>query len=330
VGAPSTSWHESADEAEAQRHQAFAKQLTAIQSSVDRTAGPGRALHRKQVLGLSARLEVLADIPAHARAGLFAQPAAFDGVARLSNGAMAPQPDDTPDIRGFALSVRGVAGEGALGGRTDRQDFLLINRPTFGFTDSRQFAAIVPALAQGKAAFMAAMVETFGAVRAPVEAARLTKELFRPFSGFATETFFSAAPIRWGEHAAKVRLMPDQRSRRVAPPTDLAGDMADRLREGPVTYALQAQFFVSEEVTPIENGRVDWPEEVAEFVTVARVVLPRQDPGSSAGVELGVRVEQDAFDPWAALAEHRPLGEIMRARKVAYYASQRHRHATGS
>ncbi len=118
----------------------------------------------------------------------------------------------------------------------------------------------------------------------------MTKELFRSFSGFATETFFSAAPIRWGGYAAKVRLMPDQRSRRVAPPTDLptdlAGDMADRLREGPVTYALQAQFFVSEEVTPIENGRVDWPEEVAEFVTMAR--------------------------------------------KVAYYASQRHRHATGS
>jgi len=33
------------------------------------------------------------------------------------------------------------------------------------------------------------------------------------------------------------------------------------------------------------------------------------------------------FDPWDALADHRPVGEIMRARKAAYFASQKERGA---
>jgi hypothetical protein len=38
-------------------------------------------------------------------------------------------------------------------------------------------------------------------------------------------------------------------------------------------------------------------------------------------------VEQATFDPWQALAAHRPLGAIMRARKHAYFASQKTRGA---
>ena len=37
--------------------------------------------------------------------------------------------------------------------------------------------------------------------------------------------------------------------------------------------------------------------------------------------------EAQTFDPWNALAVHRPLGHIMRARKAAYFASQKARGA---
>lgn len=328
--APSTEWSESVDEDEAERHAVFAQQLVAIQSSVDARSGSGRALHRKQVLGLVAELEVLPDLPDPARQGLFASPATYRGFARLSNGGIKAQADAVPDIRGLALSFRGVQGDGALGGTTDRQDFVLINRPAFGFPDSQQFTAIVPAVAEGKAAFLKAMVDTFGVVKAPLEGARLAKDLLRPFSGFATEPFFSAAPIRWGPYAARVRLSPSTGGRSLTAGLDFARDMADRLAEGPVTYDLEAQFFVSEELTPIENGLADWPSDVSAYLPVGRVTLPAQDPSSPEGQALAEQVEQDRFDPWAALAEHRPLGEIMRARKVAYFESQKQRDASGS
>jgi hypothetical protein len=39
-------------------------------------------------------------------------------------------------------------------------------------------------------------------------------------------------------------------------------------------------------------------------------------------MKLAADIEAAAFDPWAALMEHRPLGEVMRARKVVYFQSQ--------
>jgi hypothetical protein len=51
------------------------------------------------------------------------------------------------------------------------------------------------------------------------------------------------------------------------------------------------------------------------------LTLPKQDPESPAGREVGERASQLSFDPWHALEEHRPLGVIMRARAVTYRAS---------
>ena len=70
-------------------------------------------------------------------------------------------------------------------------------------------------------------------------------------------------------------------------------------------------------MTPIENPTVAWPESQSPFVTVARLTL------TSAGAD----VEGMRFDPWSGLADHRPLGEIMRARKAAYFHSQKARGA---
>mgnify|MGYP002755894772 CR=1 FL=1 len=39
------------------------------------------------------------------------------------------------------------------------------------------------------------------------------------------------------------------------------------------------------------------------------------------------RAESAVFDPWQALAAHRPLGDVMRARKAVYFVSQQGRGA---
>lgn len=58
---------------------------------------------------------------------------------------------------------------------------------------------------------------------------------------------------------------------------------------------------------------------------MARLTLLPQDERSPEGRELADAIEQAAFDPWKALAEHRPLGDVMRARKVVYFESQKGR-----
>ncbi len=103
---------------------------------------------------------------------------------------------------------------------------------------------------------------------------------------------------------------------------DWAGDFRSRLARGPLRFELQLQFFVDEARTPIEDASVDWPEDVAPYVTVAVLTLPAQDPEAATGQALAAAIESAAFDPWSALMAHRPLGEVMRARKVVYFQSQ--------
>jgi hypothetical protein len=125
-------------------------------------------------------------------------------------------------------------------------------------------------------------------------------------------------PLANGPYAVRVRLVPVDPG---APATgdDWAADVSARLASAPLRYELQLQFFCEEAVTPIEDPTVDWP---TPYLTVAHLTVPQQDPASDEGQRVQAEAEAAAFDPWSALVEHRPLGEIMRARKAAYRASQ--------
>ena len=184
--------------------------------------------------------------------------------------------------------------------------------------------------AGGQAQLLAGLVKQRGPVGGLLEATRLTRALSRWFPGFGTATFYSSAPMRWGAYAGKLRLLPQQHGWDPRANRDWAADVTRRLHAGPLVYALQVQLFVDEQRTPIEDGRAVWSEADSPWLTVGVLTLPQQDPTSPAGQQLAAEVAADAFDPWAALAEHRPLGEIMRARKIAYYASQQARHADSS
>lgn len=54
---------------------------------------------------------------------------------------------------------------------------------------------------------------------------------------------------------------------------------------------------------------------------------PQQDFSDAAARTFDSHVDATVFDPWSALMEHRPLGDVMRARKVVYFASERTRGA---
>ncbi len=67
----STAWAETIGPDEEARFERYGAQLVELQRQA---GGTGRALHRNQRLALRATVEVLADLPAHARHGLFAAP----------------------------------------------------------------------------------------------------------------------------------------------------------------------------------------------------------------------------------------------------------------
>lgn len=328
MSAPSTAWREIIGADEEARFQEHAERLVEQQRGASAGSGPGRALHRKQHLGLRATVEVPGDLPDAARHGLFATPGRYEALVRLSNGSSAHAPDKRPDIRGVGLRVLGVEGAGALGTPTTAQCFALINSATFSFRTVDDFMGVVLAAARGPVAVLRALMKRHGFFAGLGQARALGKGFGKPFAGFARETFHSAAPIACGPYAAKVRLVPVDAAAAPAPQRDdWSADIRARLASGALRWDLQLQFFVDEAITPIEDPTVLWPEASAPFVTVARVEIPAQDPSSADGQALATAIEANIFDPWQALAAHRPLGEIMRARKTAYFASQQARGA---
>ena len=315
---PSVSWSERVGSDEEGRFASQAEQIAGVQRATNEKYGSGRALHRKQRLALNAKLDVLGDLPEYAAHGLFAHPGPHDAIVRLSNGGVHRAKDSTPDIRGFAIKVLGVSGPGALGMDTTSQGFLLINHPVFSLPSSTEFVGIVSATARGRGPLIKYAIRERGFLGGLAMLKSLASTLGVPFSGFASETFWSAAPIANGPYAARVRLVPSEPAS-AAGSTDQPADVGARIAQGPLAFDLQLQFFTDESVTPIEDPTVDWP---TPYLTVARLTIPQQDTTSREGQALQERAEALAFDPWSALAEHRPLGEIMRARRSAYRASQ--------
>lgn len=323
MAAPSTQWKEQVAADEAERHAGYARDFEQIQAQKSAKFGKGRALHRQQRLGLHGSFEVLPDLPEHARHGLFAAPGKFEAWVRLSNGGTDRQADRKPDVRGFAIKVKGVSGPGALGsGPAESQDFLLINHSAFAFAGADEFVGLVKGMVKGPGALLGYLVSRYGFLGALRLMKRFARTFNTSFTGFATEPFYSAAPIACGPYAVRVRLLPASDEVKPGADADWADNFRSYLERGPLQFKLQLQFFVDETRTPIEDASVDWPEEVAPYLTVGVLTLPPQDVQDAAGQALAANIEAAAFDPWSALMDHRPLGEVMRARKVVYFQSQ--------
>jgi hypothetical protein len=324
---PSTEWQEQVAADEAQRYAGYGLQFAALQARKSKKYGAGRALHRKQLTAAQGSLEVMADLPAFARHGLFCERGKFDVWLRLSNGGMDRAPDRTPDIRGFAIRVLGVQGDSALNnGPAKSQDFTLINQEVFGFSKSEEFVAFVLAAADGKGALLKFLVRRYGLLGGPARLLKMLRAVGKPFGGFATEPMYSAAPIACGPYAVRVRLLPSITNGAATPGAELdwGADFAARVARQELKWDLQLQPFVSEALTPIEDASVNW---TSPYTTVGRLTLPVQDTASPQGQALLTQVEASVFDPWQALAAHRPLGDVQRARRAVYFESQKGRGA---
>jgi hypothetical protein len=262
-------------------------------------------------------LEVPSGLPAAASHGIFAAPASYEVWVRLSNGGFDSAPDRTADIRGYAFKVLGVSGSSVFGGPATSQDFALINHEKFSSSTSKDFTVITTGASTGLLGILKTAVRNPRLLGGLVGVAGALR---KPFSGFATEDFYSAAPIACGPYAARVRLRAASLQVDAAARDDWTADIYSRLASGPLEHELQLQFFLDEAHTPIEDAAVVWD---APYTTVARLVIPSQTPDEAFAAD----VEAARFDPWNALVEHRPLGEVMRARKVAYRPSQLNRGA---
>lgn len=278
--------------------------------------------------------------PAYAQ-GLFAQPARYPVVIRLSTTPGDILSDDVSTPRGLSMKVVGVHGSRVEGSEDAvTQDFVLVNGPVFSAPTAKKFLGSAKLLASTtdkvpnlKRAFSAVARGAEKAIEAVGgESATLKALGGHPETHPLGETYYSQVPILFGDYMAKVSVAP------VSPeltalkdaPVDLK-DKPDGLRDAVVDYfsghggewELRVQLCTDLDKMPIEDASVEWPEELSPYVAVARLRVEQQPAWSEDRAQ---KIDEGMqFNPWHALAAHRPLGSIMRVRKEVYAMSKRFR-----
>jgi len=301
-----------------------------------------RSVHAKTHGILQGYLEVDTDLPSDLAQGLFAKPGRYPVVMRFSTIPGDILDDSVSTPRALAIKVIGVEGERLEGSETDvTQDFVLNNGPAFGASNPKKFLSRLRLLAitTNKAEWLKKILS---AVMRQVQKA-IVVITGHPNSTVATlgghpethilgDTFYSQAPIRFGDFIAKISVAPKspelkalaQASLNVnGVPNGIRDAVVDFFGRNGGVWEVRAQLCTDLEQMPIENAAVVWSEEVSPYRRIARITVKPQLAWSgarSSAVDDGM-----SFAPWHGLAAHRPLGGIMRVRKAAYEEAKKYR-----
>ncbi|MER5932558.1 peroxidase family protein [Streptomyces sp. NPDC002054] len=320
-------------EAERLIFERLATELMRVQLKSRKRSGAAdiaRTFHAKAVLGAeNARLTFADDLPPDLRTG-FAEPGAeYPVTVRLSNANGSRQSDHAPDLRGAALRI--------AAGPDETHDLLMTSFPVSHARNAREFVEFAKAMAGADSTPRKALAlfVTLPLAVGWSTAARMRRNVragtSRTAHSLALETYWSRGAILWGD-AGPVRYQlgpadgtPPAPAPSGTDPDYLNHELAQRLKTADVVFHLYVQRYLDARRTPVEDGAAEWKEADTPLVQVATLTIPRQDITSAEARASAARVDLLAFNPWNTTEEFRPLGNLNRARKVAYEASSAHR-----
>lgn len=304
-----------------------------------------RDAHAKSHGILKGELQVYENLPEHLAQGVFSVPKTYPVIVRFSTAQGSINPDKMSAFRGMAIKVIGVEGEKLLPELSDAltQDFLMVNYPVIPTGTITEYLKMQEALEKqadsGQLFQQIAQKAAVGVQNAlaAVGLADDTNALSAPGPHILGDTYFSMAALRFGDYIAKINVKPLSGNVK-----ELAGKEIDKaliesdenafltrviedfFRSGTAEYEMGVQLCTDLQSMPVEDGSVQWPEDKSPYQPVARLTFGPQDTFSAAR-----RVYADdvlSFNPFHCLLSHRPLGNIMRVRKLAYETSSRYRH----
>jgi hypothetical protein len=310
------------------------------QTTFDHAGHATRSVHAKAHGVLRGELTVMEGLPPTLAQGLFAAPGRYPVAMRFSTIPGDVLDDSVSTPRGLAIKVMDVDGPrlpGSEGMAT--QDFVLANGPAFNAPTPAKFLSNLKLLAattdkfEGAKKVLSAVAQATEAVveKFGVKSPKILTMGGQPGTHILGETFYSQAPILYGDYMAKVSVAPVLDLAALADmPLDLKAD-PDALRHAVAAHfatqggewEFRVQLCTDMDFMPIEDASVPWPEALSPYVPVARLTAPPQDSWSAASV--AAIDEGMAFSPWHGLAAHRPLGGVMRARSATYQSSAQFR-----
>ena len=316
------------------------------------TEGTGRAVRDAHAKGyglVRGEVEILDQLPVEYAQGIYAIPGKHDAVIRFSNGS----PHAGADARlggatGLALKIFGIEGPTLLDDEPDTGtfDYANINAPVFFcntvedylfiqqlFVEAPLYFAQGPA---GRHRFYTDFLTGKGTLDqdhwAWDELLAFLRVLQSPPVNLLLSTYWTMGAVRHGDYIAKVRFAPVPTFAEKVVQRDLElmsamevyrPALVAELEARPYEFDIQVQLCADLARMPVEDVTIEWPEALSPFVTVAKLRIPQQDISGDDNLE---KMDALSFTPWRVTVEHRPLGNIMRARKEVYRHSSMLRH----
>ncbi len=310
----------------------------------DRSRHATRSVHAKSHGLLKADFIVAGGLPEHLAQGLFKRAGKYPAIMRFSTNPGDILPDSISTPRGLAVKIIGVKGEMLPEHQGEvTQDLLTVNGKSFPNHDAAEFLHGLQILE--KHVNDSEALKQF--VSTGARAAETVLEAFHspsaallgfghPETNLLGETFCTTVPLRYGDYIAKICIEPSSANLKALTHKrlEMSGHSAIRdtvvefFKKERAVWDIKAQLCSDLTRMPVEDASVPWPEDLSPYVAVGQLIAEPQDAYSPAR-----RIYVDellSFNPWHALAAHRPLGNIMRARKKSYAASSQFRHVSES
>jgi len=261
------------------------------------------------------------DVPERMRRGIFAKPRTYRAWVRYSGPGPLWQPDiEDIGFLSMAIKLMGVEGPKLMDDEKFTQDLFGTSAPTFVTPDVRRNAKLQQWSYQNapvfyffdllhETHFLDAMMNSLW-----------TKTQSSPLE----DQYFSTVPYLLGEGQAMKYSFHSRLKRRTPipnlpgrPPDNYLRDaMVATLGRQDVEFDICLQLQTDPFLMPIENAAVYWPTRLSPRVPVAVVRIPRQTFDSPEQLAYA-RVL--TYNPWHSIPEHRPLGNVSRARKRMYW-----------
>lgn len=272
---------------------------------------------------LKATVTIREDIPEYCRKGVFATPRSYPAYVRYA-GPGPNVPADIQDVGFLSMSVKlmGVPGKKLMDEEKFTQDFITTSGgPTFVTPNTRENV---------KLQYWSLLDMTLYYFLNPKDSHLLdmlmnalwNETQYNPLG----RRYWSCTPYLLGEgQAVMYSLVP--KTKEVyskipglpfgkVPFNYLRENMIKTLNEKEVEFDLMIQLQTDPHLMPIEDSSVRWPEKLSPFIPVATVHIPKQHFESEALIEFTKRLK---MNPWHCLEEHKPLGNLNRARFKLYY-----------
>ncbi|PHS39853.1 MAG: hypothetical protein COB07_05490 [Sulfurovum sp.] len=261
------------------------------------------------------------DIPEQYKKGVFANPRTYPAYVRYAG----PGPDVPADIRdvGFmSMSVKlmDVPGKKMMDEEKFTQDFITTSGgATFVTPNTRENAKLQYWSLQNMSLFY--FINPFDSHFLDMAMQSLWNETqYNPLG----QRYWSCTPYLLGEGQAMIfSFIPKTEVYKEIPGLPfgavpfnyLRDNLMKTLEEKDVEFDMLVQLQTDPFLMPIEDSSVRWPEKLSPFVPVATVHIPKQKYDHEVMSAFTKRLK---MNPWHCIPEHRPLGNLNRARFKLY------------